>query len=723
MPWPSPARIGAALETWLEAERDQLALWLPVALGAGIAAWFGLPDPRAWRAFLALSAGIGGLALAAGRGGRLAHALAWCALAAFAGCALAWARSDRVAAPVLERPMVAGFSGRVIEVEPLPAREAVRLLVAPDPAAGLPPRVRVSLDQDKAPPALAAGARVRLRARLVPPPPAAVPGAYDFARVAWFRRIGATGKALAPATIIAPAPPNGGFARWLDAERLTLSAHIEARLPGSVGGVAAAFVTGDTGAIAEPDADAMRRSGLAHLLSISGLHVAAVIGAIMFLTLRLLALSQWLALRTPLLLIAAGAGACAGIGYTLLSGAQVPTVRSCVAALLVLAGLALGREAMTLRLVAAGALVVMLVRPEALVGPSFQLSFAAVTAIVALHEHPRMRALALKREEGRAARILRETLSLLATGLLVEAALAPIALYHFHREGLYGAFANIIAIPLTTFVVMPAEALALLLDMAGLGAPLWWVAGKGLALLLWIARTTARLPGAVGALPSMPLGAYLLMVGGGLWLALWRTRARRLGLVPLTVGALWALATPAPDLLVTGDGKHMAVKGADGSLRLLRPRAGDYVRDLLGWGAGIQADALDLDTMAGARCSDDVCLAAIARGGRTWHLLATRTPYRLPLTDLARACAWADIAVSDRALPRSCRPRWLRLDAPALAESGGVAVALAAGRVQTVNGRDRHPWVVRAWPATRSGHSPRLALQAPRAQSFQRRSG
>lgn len=698
--WKAPRlpAIRASIETWLEAERDQLALWLPVGLGAGIAAWFGLPDARAWRLFLLATGGIGLLVLTPARAGRLPRVIAWGALAACFGCALAWARSNDVAAPVLARPTVASVTATIVEVERLPARQAVRLLLALDPAGGLPPRARVSLKAEEAPAGLAAGARVSLRARLVPPPPAAVPGAYDFARVAWFKRIGATGKALGPVRVVALAPPGGGFRRWLDGERMALTAHIEARLEGNAGGVAAAFVTGDVGGIDPRAADDFRRSGLAHLLSISGLHVAAVIAATMLLMLRLLALSPWLALRAPLTLIAAGMGALAGIAYTLLSGAEVPTVRSCVASLLVLGGIALGREAMTLRLVATGALVVLLFRPEALVGPSFQLSFAAVTAIVAFAEHPGIRAWMMKREEPPPRRLLRELVSLLATGFLVEAALAPIGLYHFHRAGLYGAFANIVAIPLTTFVVMPAEALALLLDLAGVGAPAWWVAGLALRVLLWIAHTVAALPGAVAALPSMPLGAYLLMAAGGLWIALWRTRARRLGLVPLAIGALWALATPAPDLLVTGDGRHLAVKGPAGELRLLRPRAGDYVRDLLGWGAGIQADALDLDAMPGARCSDDSCVAAIARGGRDWRLLATRSPYRLDRDVLIGACRWADVVVSDRRLPPGCVPRWLKLDPVSLGRSGGVALALASGRVETVIGRDRHPWVIRADP-------------------------
>ena len=111
---------------------------------------------------------------------------------------------------------------------------------------------------------------------------------------------------------------------------------------------------------------------------------------------------------------------------------------------------------------------------------------------------------------------------MIATGLAVELALIPFALYHFHKAGLYGVAANLAAIPLTTFVIMPLEAGALLLDLLGLGAPLWWLAGLPLDALLWIAHTVANARGAVATLASMPLWAFALMVVGGLWLCLWR---------------------------------------------------------------------------------------------------------------------------------------------------------------------------------------------------------
>ena len=172
----------------------------------------------------------------------------------------------------------------------------------------------------------------------------------------------------------------------------------------------------------------MRRSGLAHLLSISGLHVTAVVGAIYLLVLKSLAQSPPLALRFRLPIVAAGCAALAALAYTLMTGAQVPTIRACVAALLVLVALMMGRSAITLRMVAAGALFVLIFWPEALVGPSFQLSFAAVTAIIALHEHPRIKEMFMLREESLLRRVGRFIYSLFLTGLVVEIALMPIAL-------------------------------------------------------------------------------------------------------------------------------------------------------------------------------------------------------------------------------------------------------------------------------------------------------
>jgi competence protein ComEC len=656
-------------------------------LGLGIGGWFLLPDARSWMVLIAAALGLalGGVALGLSRRSGLAMLVAGLAVAG--GCALVWTKAERVTAPKLTRPVVASFEADVERVQQLAARDSVRAVLRPINAPELPSRVRVNIVIGDAPAGLARGDRLRLRARLMPPPTAALPGGYDFAVAAWFQQLGATGKAFAPVERLSTAPDGGSL-------RERIGAYIRASLPAGSGGVAVALVTGDQGSVSEADAEAMRRSGLAHLLSVSGLHITAAVGAAMFLTLRLLALSPTLALRWPLMLIAGGVGAVTGIAYTLISGAEIPTIRACVAAMLVLGGLALGREALTLRLVAAGALIVLLFWPEALIGPSFQLSFAAVTAIVALHEHPRMRAFASARDEGALMRLGRGTIMLLLSGLAVELALAPIALFHFHREGLYGAIANIFAIPLTTFVVMPLELLALIFGLVGLGAPFWWATHQVLSLLLWIAHTAGHAPGAVAMLPSFPTAAFALMLTGGLWVCLWRSRLRWAGALPFAAGALWAIATPAPDLLVTGDGRHLALRGNDGRYALLRPRAGDYMRDMLAEAAGVDEDLSDLDTLPGARCTRDSCQAELRGDGRFWRILATRSAYLAPIEAMNRACAAADLVISDRRLPRTCRPKWLKLDRTLLRQTGGVAIRFRSPpEVAVTNGLgDEHPW-------------------------------
>jgi competence protein ComEC len=699
-------------ETWLEAERTQLPLWLPVGMVTGVAGWFWLPGARAWEGLLLSMAGMALAGFASGRGSRIGRSVAIFALAVALGCGLVWWKADRVGTPVLARPEVARLVARIERVEPLPAREAVRLTIMPRtllpeqeppgdprrraaPPPAMPGRTRLTVPIEDAVPGLMPGATIMVRARLMPPPSAAVPGAYDYAAVSWFAGIAATGKALDPVKLVKPAPVDRP-SQWLADVRIALTAHILSRLPPGAGGVAAALATGDMGAVSQDDNDAFRRSGLAHLLSVSGLHLTAAAGATMFLMLRVLALWPRLALRAPLLLIAAGCGALVGIAYTLLTGAEVPTVRSLVAALVVSAGIAAGREAMTLRLVATGALVCVLFWPESVAGPSFQLSFAAILSIVALHELGWTRRMFEKREEGAARRLTRELAALLLTGLVVEAALAPIAIFHFHRAGLYGAGANIVAIPLTTFVIMPTEALALLFDCVGLGAPFWWVTGRALALLLSIAHHVGDLPGAVTFVPTMSRGAFALIMAGGLWLALWRTRVRLAGVLPIVIGLVITLSAHPANIFVTGDGRHLAVRDGDGRVALLRERTGDYMRATLSELSGREGhEAIALDDLPGATCGPDSCAAVLVRDGRPWRLLATRSAYRIDRSAMEPACASADIVASDRRLPDWCRPRWLKADATLLRQTGGLAIRLGDSTVATVaDMQARHPWAM-----------------------------
>ena len=392
--------------------------------------------------------------------------------------------------------------------------------------------------------------------------------------------------------------------------------------------------------------------------------------------------------------LAAAAGALAGGAYTLLAGAEVPTLRSFIAALLVLVAFLMGREALTLRLVAAGALIVLLWRPESLAGPSFQLSFAAITAIIALHESRPMRAFLARRDEAWLFRFGRAIAGLLVTGLVVEVALAPIALFHFHKAGLYGALANVVAIPLTTFVIMPMEALALLFDSVGLGAPFWWVAEQALKALIALAHAVANAPGAVATLPVFPPRGFALAIFGGLWLLLWQTRWRRWGAVPLVVGMAALLAQPRPDILVTGDGRHIAAAMPDGSYALLRDRAGDYVRDTLSEAAGVDTPLAALADLDHVECNRDFCRWSQRQGADRRAILASRGRDKIEGNDMAAACAAADVVISDRWLPRECVGRWMTIDRDSLIQTGGLALYLGErpAAVTTLRVGDAHPW-------------------------------
>ncbi|HZV57754.1 MAG TPA: competence protein ComEC, partial [Sphingobium sp.] len=186
------AGLGARLEMLLERERAQLPLWAPVALGAGICAWFALPTPAQWLAWvlvcLALALGVGALA----RGGRLGQALAIGAALLAAGCLLPWAKATLVGAPPLARAAMVEMQADVRAVEPLVARGVTRLVLVPLDRPDLPAQVSVNAPPEDLPERLGEGDRVRVKARLMPPPAAALPGAYDFAMRAYFLGIGAT---------------------------------------------------------------------------------------------------------------------------------------------------------------------------------------------------------------------------------------------------------------------------------------------------------------------------------------------------------------------------------------------------------------------------------------------------------------------------------------------------------------------------------------------------
>jgi len=712
----------AAVEAFLAGGKFDRAPWLAVAFGAGIGAWFVLSGPLQWIALLLGCASVMlaslGLLRSDGALPYLRQALVAVPLMLAAGAGVVWTKSALVGREPIARPVVAVFDAHVLSRVERSAEGRVRLVaIVREPSSGRPIKVRLGLPLAQDRPGIQAGTRLRLKARLMPPAPPMLPGSYNFARAAWFQGLSATGTVIGPVEILRPA--DGGAV--LAETRANLSSHVRERLDGSAGAIAAALASGDRGAIAEDDDQAMRDSGLAHLLSISGLHVTALVGAAYLLALRLLALWPWLALRVRLPLVAAAVGAGAGIGYTLLTGSEVPTVRSCIAAVLVLLALALGRQPLSMRMLSVAAFFVMVFWPEAIIGPSFQMSFAAVISIIALHGSAPVRAFLAPREESWITRGGRYFAMLLLTGLVIELALMPIGLFHFHRSGIYGALANMVAIPLTTSVIMPLIALALLLDVAGAGFPAWWLAGKSLDLMIAMAHWVSAQPGAVKTLPPMGAGRLVLFMAGGLWLALWQGCVCYLGLVPMVVGAASLALLRPPDLLVSNDGRHVAITQGEGELLMLRGAKEGYAQDSLTELAGGQRTVRALAQAPGARCNQDFCALDLDRNGRTWRLLVSRGRDHVPIPALAAACERADIVISERWLPRACRPRWLRADRALLSRTGGLTINLSHGTVTSVaQTQGRHGWW-RGRDARRGGES-RGGSEGRRGHQTQRNS-
>jgi competence protein ComEC len=349
--------------------------------------------------------------------------------------------------------------------------------------------------------------------------------------------------------------------------------------------------------------DAMRDSGLAHVLSISGLHMAVVGGFAFFAVRAGLAAWPWATLRINTKKVAAVAGLVAVGSYLIVSGSPAPAERAAITASVAFIAILLDRRAITLRALAIAALIVLAFQPEAVVQPGFQMSFAATTALIALAERwPRpTREIntpwPIRAVQGAAAWIVLSAAVSLVAGL----ATGPFAVQHFNRMASYGLAANLLTAPLSTLVIMPALALGAVLELIGLGAPFLWIAGKGIAAMLAVADMVAGWPGAVKTLPSAPPAALAVAFLGLLWLCLWEGRLRWLGAPFAAAVLLWPQPEPPVGWISDGGGNAALVR--DGHAVFMRPGREAFAADL--W-----ARRRGLETHTGSRvwaCNRRLC--------------------------------------------------------------------------------------------------------------------
>ncbi len=690
----------------LDAEQERLFLWLPVLFALGIAAYFGLPREPSLVAVWVLAALT---ALAwwrfTRRGGL---AVGWAAAVAVSlGLAGATTRTAIVAAPVV--PAGEWFANVEAMVEAVDLREdgSSRLTIAPRAISirgsdFASPR-RLSLWMRFKDVTLQPGERVAFSAILLPPPDAAVPDGFDYARQAYFEGIGGVGYLVSRPKPLAKADADGLGVRLAIAIatlRDDMAGRIMSVLPGRAGAIAAALVTGKRGAIPEDDQEALRASGLAHILAISGLHMMLVVGTLFWMVRALLAASPSLALHRPIKKWAATTALIGGTAYLVISGASIATQRAYVMAAVMLLAILIDRPAITLRNVALAAMIVLAMTPEALTGASFQMSFAATVALVAAYEAFRDARQSTSDPLHPALRYLwRAAIGLALTSLIAGLATAPYGAFHFNRVAVYGLAANLAAMPLVSLLVMPAGLAACVLMPFGLEALPLALMGFGIEMVLRIAYDVASWPGAVRMAPQMPLVALGLMTCGGLWIALWRTGWRFWGIPAVALGSALALHPATPDIYINRSGTLVALRAPDGGLVFLPRRRAGYEVETWMRHAGIDprqgpaaaASPLTDPAAAGTVSCDGLGCIATASG-------LTVALVREPAA-FAEDCLRADIVVSAANPPGSCAATALVIGPAELAAGGASVVHRTQTRLLVDTAADRaglRPWTRRS---------------------------
>ena len=718
---PAPAwldELADLARRWAQRIRDwalvevgpgRLVPWLAIAFGCGIVVYFAADqEPAPWAA-AALLVAAGTLAILARRQ-PMAFPLLLGLAAMAAGFATATVKRAVIAHPVLAAPVwnaeVTGF------VEVREERErSDRIVVRVDHISAprlndLLERVRVSVRKGTAP---AVGSFVSFKARLSPPLEPLRPGGYDFARDLYFQRIGASGFVLGR---IQTAEPPRARSLWLryaaaiDGMREAIDKRIRAVIPGDRGAIASALITGKRDAISTPVNEAMYISSLAHVLSISGYHMVVVTGIVFFVLRALFALMPAFASRYPIKKWAAVAALVAAAFYLLLSGAEVATQRSFIMVAIVLVGVMVDRPTLTFRTLTVAALAVLLLAPEAVVHPSFQMSFAATLALVAGYQQglPWMTAGA---ETPLGARIAlwggREIVGLVVVSLLAGTATMAYAAYHFHRLAPYGVLANLLAMPVVSIWVMPAGIVGLVAMPFGLDGHCWRLMGEGIGWMIAVALWVTSLPGAVGRMAAFGTGPLLLCSAGLVVLCLLKTYLRLIGVVLIGCAVLWAIRTPQPDVRVAADGGAFAVRGADGRLAMIKTGNDTFAfREWLAADADARTPG-DKTLADKIRCDEAGCIAKLADGS----LVAIAKT----LEAFEEDCRRAVLVLSARDAPPACaalvvdRQVWRRAGAIALRRVGQ-GFEITAARPA---GHDR-PW---ARAVAQPGDTPEAARTTP----------
>lgn len=656
-------------------------LWIPVLLGVGIGFYFGMTsEPPITITLTTLF--ISALSTYYLRHYYKVFVSSLLITIILIGFLAAQIRTSILDTSVLPHPVVStSIQGRIAEI--LPGYNATKIVLENIQAARInanhvPTRLRLHLKRTNL--NLSEGQWIRTRASLKPVPTPTHPKGYDLQRHMYFKQIGAIGFATGGIIVLedTPTAQSGYFSQ----ARLHIQNSIQKALSTPAEqGMAIALLTGNRGFLSEDTKEAVRAAGLAHLLAISGLHIGLVC-TITFVTLRfILALIPGLALRYPIKKWAAGLAILSTLYFTLLTGASIPTQRAFVMTSIFLIGIMLDRRAISLRSVAWAAIIILLIFPESLVGASFQLSFAAVTALVAAYEVLSTRA----PDENRIVRYMK---GVIATSAIASLATTPFAAALFNRVAVYALGANLLAVPLTVFWIMPAGMVALLtMPFGGEGLALLLM-GWGISLLLWVSDFFAQLPHAHLVVPHIPTATVVCFTFGALILLLSRFQTRLLPTALGVVSLFLIIQTPQPDMLISDSSQIEALRSDEGDVLVSNLRRASYVREkwLSRWG---EADDTAKTMTAAIPCDQNGCLYRHKEG---INIVINRHNMAL-----AEDCRRADLLITPNSDPINCLSPQYRITAYDLNHNGAHAVYITPDHIQidTVRKqRGQRPWTV-----------------------------
>jgi len=674
-------RLRLWLQERLAEQQGRAFLWTPIALTFGIWIYFALMAEPSW-------IGLAPLAVIAAVLLWLGRFRPWLMIVALVpvGLLLAKAGADNGATPVLRMTMPEKIVTGTVEDRALSGRgrqvfvlrvEAIEGVVPADTPLKL--RVSASAKQGE----VRVGSHVSFKAFLAPLPTPVFPGGFDYGRQLWLDGIGGTGRAVGPVTAGTDAPP---WSLWLDAAledvRSAIGQRIRAVLQGTDAAIAEALITGERSAIPKDVNLSFQISGLAHVLSISGLHMALAAGGVFWLVRAMLAVFPRLALNYPIKKWAAVAALLAGFFYMLLAASGTATQRSYIMIAVMFFAMLVDRPAISVRNLALAAVIILVLEPDAAISASFQMSFMAVLGLTAFYEFWRewkQRRGVVPAEERHWAvkiglKIAAGAVGALLTTIIAGAMSSIPAAYHFGRLSPYSILGNGLALPVISLIIMPAALASVILMPFGLEHWPLWLMGKGIGLMMAISDWVAHLPDAALLVPQLPaLNAMALATGAALFCLL-RGRLRLIGPVVALAAIVMPHGAALPDILVDRAGAAVAFRNGEGGLVPAPGRKGRFSIGKWLVASGDETSPAEAAKRVGWACDQTACTAKVSG-----KVLAFWRVENSP-----GSCAGIDILIAAFPLRGACPDIPTRIDRFDLWRNGAYGLRVAEDDTVTI---------------------------------------